>query len=47
MTEVQKAIQAAFDVLRQISVKDTDVERMAMAKGHLARAYQLEEKQDE
>lgn len=41
MTEIQKEIQEAFNILRQIYVKDADVEKMAMAKARLSQAYQL------
>lgn len=41
MTKIQKEIQEAFNLLRQIYVKDTDVEKMAMAKTRLGRAYQM------
>ena len=38
MTKIQKEIQEASTLLRQICVKDTDVEKMAMAKTRLSRA---------
>ena len=41
MTEIQKELQEAFNLLRQIYVKDADVEKMALAKARLSRAYQL------
>ena len=41
MNQVQNEIGRAFDILRQISVRDGDVEKMAMAKGILANAHKL------
>lgn len=41
MNKVQSEISRGFNLLRQISVKDGDVEKMAMAKGALANAYKL------
>lgn len=41
VNQVQQEISRAFNILRQISVKDGDVEKMAMAKGALANAHKL------
>lgn len=41
MNDIQRELQDAFNLLRQICVKDTDVEKMAMAKTRLSRAYQM------
>ena len=47
MTQVQKEIAQAFELLKKIWVCEDSVEKMAMAKGHLGRAYQLAAGQEE
>lgn len=41
MTEVQKALDNAFDVLSTIPVSGDNVEKMAIAREHLRRAFRL------
>lgn len=39
--EMKRELSRCFDLLRQIYVKDTDVEKMAMAKGALANVHRM------
>ena len=41
MNELQKEINEAFIMISSIPVTEDSVDRMAMARGHLRRAYKL------
>ena len=47
MTEIQKAINTAFDLISGIPVTGDAQERAAMAKEHLRKAYKLAEAKEE
>lgn len=47
MSELQKEINEAFMMISSIPVTGDSVDRMAMARGHLRRAYQLAEESKE
>lgn len=47
MSELQKEINEAFIIISSIPVTEDSVDRMAMAREHLRRAYQMAEKSTE
>lgn len=47
MTNLQKEINEAFVMISTIPVTENNVDRMAMAREHLRRAYQMAEESKE
>ena len=47
MTDLQKEVNEAFMIISSIPVTGDSVDRMAMAREHLRRAYQMAEESKE